>query len=142
MYYKAKEMLQKVRLEKHGSHSSILARWDNDYEHRNSLSLIGWTEQHVMLYDRIALENHSYVATKAERIRNSTHWRLTQQPLHQRPDFALAKRECKRLPNEFLGRTQQEYRTIPRTQQVRQRKEQAYATIGIKKLEFLAFFTV
>ena len=27
-----------------------------------------------MLFDRIALESHSYVATKAERIRNSTHW--------------------------------------------------------------------
>ena len=99
MYNKAKEMAQKARQEKHGSHSSILARWKNDYEYRNSLSLVGWTEHHKLLFDRTALENHSYVATQAERIGNSKHWRLTlnqegaQQPLHQRPDFAQAKRE-------------------------------------------------
>ena len=81
-----------------------------------------------MLHDRTALENHSFVATRAERIRNSEHWILklnqdgAQQPLNQRPDFAQAKRECKRLHDEFLARTQQEDRTIPRSQQVRQRK--------------------
>ena len=135
MYYKAKEMLQKARQEKHGSYSSILARWNNDYESRNSLSLIGWTEQDIMLFDRSALENHSYVATKAERIRNSTHWIPTlnqegaQQPLNQRPDFAQAKRECKRLHDEHLARTQEEYRTIPRSQQGKKRKGQAFEGI-------------
>ena len=95
-------MLQKVRQEKHGNHSSILARWHNDFEYRESLSLIGWTEEHIMLYDRIALENHSYVATRAERIQNSEHQILklnqdgAQQQSNQRPDFARAKRECKR----------------------------------------------
>ena len=88
-----------------------------------------------MLFDRIALENHSYVATKAERIRKSGQWILKlnqdgpQQPLNQRPDFAQAKRECKRLHNEFMARTKQEYRTIPRCQQVGQRKEQAFEEI-------------
>ena len=68
-----------------------------------------------MLFDRIALENHSYFATEAERIRNSTHWILTlnqegaQQPLHQRPDFAQAKRECKRLHDEQMAKTQQDF---------------------------------
>ena len=82
-----------------------------------------------MLFDRNALENHSYVATKAERIRNSTHWIPTlnqegaQQPLNQRPDFAQAKRECKRLHDEHLARTQEEYRTIPRNQQTRSEKD-------------------
>ena len=47
-----------------------------------------------------------------------------QQPLNQRPDFAQAKRECKRSHHEHMARTQQEYRTILRSQQVRQRKEQ------------------
>ena len=61
---------------------------------------------------------------------NSTLWTLTlnqegsQQPLHQRPDFAQAKRECKRLDDEHLAKTQEEYRTIPRNQQIRQRKRQ------------------
>ena len=106
---------------------SILARWHNDYEYRNSLSLIGWTEQDILnAYDRIALGNHSYVATRAERIRNSEHWILklnqdgAQQPLNQRHHFAQAKRECKRLHDEYMTRTQQENRTIPRSQQVKQ----------------------
>ena len=77
MYFKAQEMLQKARQEKHGSHSSILARWHNDYKYRMSLSDTGWTEEHIVLHDRTALENLSYVATKSERIRNSTHWILT-----------------------------------------------------------------
>ena len=82
--------------------------------------------------DRIALEKHFYVATKAERIQNSKHWILTlnkegpELPLNQRPDFAQAKRECKRLHGEHLARTQEEYRTIPRCQQVRQRKGQPF----------------
>ena len=69
MYYQAKEMFHKVGQEKHGKHSSILARWHN-YEYGKSLSEIGWTEEHLMLYDRNALENHTYVATRAERSRN------------------------------------------------------------------------
>ena len=72
MYYQARQMLKKARQEKHGSHSSILARWHNDYEYGNSLSQIGWTEQQIMLFDRIALENLSYVATRA--IQNSKHF--------------------------------------------------------------------
>ena len=52
-----------------------------------------------MLYDRIALEKHIHVATRAERHQNSKHWILTlnaegpQQPLNQRPDFAQARKE-------------------------------------------------
>ena len=39
-----------------------------------------------------------------------------------RPDFAEAKRECKRLHDEHLARAQQKYSAIPRSQQMRQRK--------------------
>ena len=80
-------------------HSSFLARWHDDYKYRKSFLDIEWTEQDIMLFDRIASENHSYVATRAERIRNSEHWILklnqdgAQQPLNQRPAFAQAKRE-------------------------------------------------
>ena len=83
-----------------------------------------------MLFDRIALEKHHYTVTKAERIQNSKHWILTlnaegpQQPLNERPDFTQAKRECKRVHDEHLAKTQQSYRPILRSQQVRQRKEQ------------------
>ena len=65
MYCKAKEMLHQAGQKKHGEHSSILARWDNDYNNRDSLSLIGWTEQDIMLHDRIVFVNYSYVATKS-----------------------------------------------------------------------------
>ena len=70
---------------------------------------------------------------KQREFQNSKRWILTansegrtQQSLDQRPAFAQAKRECKRLHDEHLTRTQQEYRPIPRSQQVRQRKEQQF----------------
>ena len=119
MYFKAQEMLYKAGQKKHGGHSSIFARWHS-----------GWTEQDIMQFDRLALDNHSHVTTKAEMIRNSEHWILklnqdgTQRPLNQRPDFAQTKRKCKRLHDEYMAGTQQEYRTILRSQQVRQRKKQ------------------
>ena len=69
-------MLHKASKKKHGGHSSILARWLSNDRYRKSLSDIGWTEKGIMLFDRIVLENHSFVATKAERIRNSEHWIL------------------------------------------------------------------
>ena len=52
-----------------------------------------------------------------------------QQPLNQRPDFAQARRECKRL-----ARTQEDYRTIPRGQQVIQRKGQQFE--GIEECDY------
>ena len=70
---KAREMLHKASQKKHGERSSILARWLSDNRYRKSLSDIGLTEKDVMLFDRIALENRRYVATRAERIRHSEH---------------------------------------------------------------------
>ena len=68
-----------------------------------------------------------------ERIQISKNWILTanaeggtQLPLNQRPDIAQAKRECKRLHDEHLARTQQEYRDNPRSQQRKQRKGQQF----------------
>ena len=113
-------------------HPTILSWWYASDEYRKSLSAIGWKEHHIMLYDRIAVEKRIFVASRAERIQKSKHWILTQdaggpqQPLNQRPDFAQAKRECKRLHDEYMARTRQEYRTIPRSQQVRQRKGQQF----------------
>ena len=51
------------------------------------------------------------ITTRSERIRHSEHWILKlnqdgrQQPLNQRPDFAQAKRECKRSHDECMART-------------------------------------
>ena len=92
-----------------------------------------------MLFDRIALANHKYTPTRTERIRHSEHWILKlnqdgpQQPISQRPDFAQAKRECKRLHDEHTA-NQQEHRSILRSQQVRQRKEQQFE--GIEEYDY------
>ena len=129
VYYQAKQMLKKARQKKH---PTILSQWHASESYRNSLYAIGWREKHIMLYDRIALEKHFYVATRPERIQNPKRWILTinaegpQRPLNQRLDFAQAKRECNRLHDEHLARTQEEYRTIPRSQQIRQRKGQQF----------------
>ena len=123
-------MLKKARQKKHGRHPTIISRWYADEEYRKSLWAVEYGEQQIMLFDRIALEKHHYTVTKAERIQNSKHWILTlnaegpQQPLNERPDFTQAKRECKRVHDEHLAKTQQSYRPILRSQQVRQRKEQ------------------
>ena len=135
IYNKAREMLRKAGHKKHGLHSPIHARWLSCERYRKSLSENGWKESDIMLFDRVALGNHIYTATRAERIRHSEHWVLKlnqdapQQPSSQRSDFAQARRECKRLHDEYMARTQQEYRTIPRSQQVRQRKEQQFEGI-------------
>ena len=129
-------MLKKARQKKHGNHTTILSRWYASESYRTSLSVIGWKEKDIMLYDRIALEKQIYVATRAERMQNSKHWILTlnaegpQPPLNQRPDFAQAKRECKRLHDEHLWQgLSKDYRTTSRSQQVRQRKEQQFEGI-------------
>ena len=63
----------------------------------------------------------------------------TQQSLNQRPDFAQAKRECKRLHDEHLARTQEEYRIVS------QPANSFVVNVGPnpledEKLEFSAFF--
>ena len=133
MYFHAKQMLKKARQGKHGGHPTILAKWYATESYKKSLSAIGWREHHIILYDRIALEKHIYKATRAGRIQMANKWILTTNsegrthlPLNQRPDFVQAKRECKRFGDEHLARTQQEYRDIPRSQQIRQRKGQQF----------------
>ena len=48
IFNKAREMQHKASQNKHGGHSSILARWLSDYKHRDPLTRIGWTEQDIM----------------------------------------------------------------------------------------------
>ena len=137
MYFKAKEMLHKAGQKNHGEHSSILARWLSDCKYRDSLTRIGWTEQDIMPFDRIALENHSYGATRSVRIRHSEHWILKlnqdgpQQPSNERPDFARAKRECKRIHDEYMSRDPTGIQNHPflEAKRVRQRQEQAFEGI-------------
>ena len=70
MHNKAKEMLQKARQPEHGCYKTILERWHKDDKYRKSVSDIGWTEELIIQYDELALEDHSYIATREERTRN------------------------------------------------------------------------
>ena len=111
----------------------MLARWHSHYKYINSLTRIGWTEPDIMLFDSIALGNHSYVATRAERIRNSEHWILklnqdgAQQPLNRLCSSERRMQDI--ITRRIMARIQQEYRTNSRSQEVRQRKEQTFEGI-------------
>ena len=60
------------------------------------------TEEQIIQNDELALEDHSYIATKEERTRNEKSWVLklnkegVQGPMNQRPHFVEAKREMKK----------------------------------------------
>ena len=103
MCYKAKEMLQKAHQRKHGGYKTILVRWHNDDKYRESLSKNVWTEEQIIQYDELALEDHSQIATREERTRTEKIWVLSlnkegaQGSMNQRLDFVEARRETKGL---------------------------------------------
>ena len=66
MYHKARDMLRKAKLPKNGSCETILERCHTDADNQKSLSDEGWTEEKTKEY-ALALEDHSYEATSAER---------------------------------------------------------------------------
>ena len=130
MIYRAKQMLEKARQSKHGSHPAVLSRWYNQEEYRKSLAEHNIGEKEVMLFDRIALERHEYTATKAEQLRNAKHWILRlradgpQKPLRQRPEFALALKQCLKMQDSRLAETLQSHRPICPEHQQRQREDE------------------
>ena len=71
--------------------------------HRQTQLDVGWTEDHCARLDEIAPEDHSYIATVAERARCENTWVLVLDssgpngPMHQREDYQEAKRICGRL---------------------------------------------
>ena len=60
-----------------GYRKTILERLHDDGKYRKSLSDIGWTEEQIIQCDAVALEDHSYVATTAERSRNEKSWKFS-----------------------------------------------------------------
>ena len=85
-----------ARQPKHGGHKTILERWHNVTNLASRCQKIGWTEEQIIQYDELALEDHSYIATRGERDRNEKSWVLklnkegAQGPVNQRPDFVEA----------------------------------------------------
>ena len=132
MFFRAKDMLRKAKKSKNGNHATVLARWTAQESYRRSLAEHNIGEKEIMLHDQLALENHDYIATKAERIQNSKHWVLSmnadgpQQPQQQRPDCAAAKRECQRLQDEYMKEIKQFYKPIHPSKQMRQNPDQQF----------------
>ena len=104
------------------------------WRYRKSLSEIGWTEEQIQIiqYDELALEDHSYIATKGERNRNEKSWVLmlnkegAQGPMHQRLDFVETKQEMKRLHDEHVKETSEGSTPIHTVQRSRQRRSQQF----------------
>ena len=132
MFFNAKEMLKRGRQEKHGSHPTILSRWYAQEKYRDSLAKHDIGEKEVMLFDRIALERDDNTATKAERLQNAKHWILRlnadghQKLLRQRPQFAVALKQCLKMQDAHLPETQQSLRPIRPEHQQRQRQDQQF----------------
>ena len=125
-------MLQKARQPKHGGNKPILQRWHKDEQYRKSLSEIGWTEDQIIEYGKIALEDHSYVDTKPERVPDAKQWVLrlnnqdgAQQPQNQRPDFGSSKTRMQNNTRRTCEKDSTRKKTNLRDQQSRQRRGQA-----------------
>ena len=76
--------------------------------YRQSQLNIGWTEDHCKRLDEIADEDHSYVATAAERARRENTWVFVLNsfgpngPGNQREDYVEGKKTCQR-PHQESG---------------------------------------
>ena len=94
------------------------------------------TEEQIIQYDELALEDHSYIATKEERTRNEKSWVLklnkegVQGPMNQRPHFVEAKREMKKLHDEHVKETSEGNTPIHPIQRSRQRRNQQFEGLG------------
>ena len=77
MNYKAHDMRRKARKHKSGGYKTFLERWHDDDKYRKSLSDIRWTEEQIIHFDAIALEDHSCAATWQERSRNGKSWKVS-----------------------------------------------------------------
>ena len=85
--------------------------------HRCSLSkvIVRWRldRREIRQYDALALEDHSYEATRAERARWQRNWKIVlnkegeEDMIRQRPDFREAKHAHRRLYKEHVESTGQ-----------------------------------
>ena len=114
-------MLKKARQGKHGSHPTILSRWQEQEGYRRSLAEHNIGEKEIVLYDGIALERHDFTATRAERLQNAKHWVLRlnadgpQKPLRQRHDFADALKHCLKMQDAHLAGDRTNVERVPHT---------------------------
>ena len=123
---------EESKTRKHGSHPTILSRWNEQEAYRKSLAEHNVGEKEIMLFDRNALERHDYTATRAERLQNAKHLVLHlnadghQKPLRQRAEFVDAVKQCLKMQDAHLAETQQSLRPIRPQHQQRQRQDQQF----------------
>ena len=92
-----------VRKARKNKYKSILDRFLKSPRWRKLQTDVGWDEDICARYDAIAVEDHSYIATQAERSRNDTSWKLVPNtsgkngPMDQRYDYQEAERTNQRL---------------------------------------------
>ena len=116
------------RKAKKKGYNSILDRFLNSPGYRESHSKIGWNEDHCARYDAISAEDHSFIATAAERFRRENTWVFVLNssgpngPMNQREDYHEAIKIKDRLYEESgKGNTR-----LHPSEQVRQRPDQPF----------------
>ena len=102
--------VRKVRQPKHGGHKTILQRWHKYDKYRTSLSQIGLTEEQIIQYDQLTLEDHAHSARRKERGRNEKGWefKLNKEGAQESMNqwfFFETKREMKRMHGEHVKET-------------------------------------
>ena len=138
-FFKAQEMLKKAIQEKHGSHPTILSRWQEHEGYRRPLAEHNIGDKEVVLYDRIVLERHDYTATRAERLHYAKHWVLRlnadghQKLLRQQQDFVNALKQCLEMQDAL--ETQQSLRPMRPQHQQRQRQNQQFEHRNGKRVQ-------
>ena len=97
--------------------------------YRRSQLDIGWTQDHCARLDEIAAEDHSYIATAAERARRKNTWVLEHNsagpngPMNQREDY----QETKRIKECLYQESGHAHQRLHPREQVRQRPDQPFA---------------
>ena len=86
------------------AYNSIQDRFLRCPLHRQSQLNIGWSEEHCARLDDIAAEDHSHIATAAERARRENTWvlMLVSSAMNQREDCEENKKFCER-PHQESG---------------------------------------
>ena len=115
-------MPKKARQGKHGNHPTILSRWYEQEDYPKSLA-----EHNIG-------EGHDCTATRVERLQNAKHWILRlnadgpQKPLRQRPEFAVALKQCLKMQDFHLAENAAISETDTSEHQQRQREDQQFET--------------
>ena len=109
---------------KHGNHPTILSRWYASESFRDSLSNIGWAFRPNCLGEACLRRHKSRENSKLEALDSHVKCRRTSATTQSTTRPCSSKERMQTIARRAPRKTQQDCRTIPRSQEVRQRKEQ------------------